>query len=192
MSDAPPESSGRRPWVTPANAITGLRLLLAPVCVGGILAGTWWVAALAFSGAVASDLVDGPLARRRGEASALGGLLDHATDALFASSGLAALARVGLAPTPLPALVAAAFLQYALDSRALAGRPLRASALGRWNGIAYFVLLGVPLWRGALGLGWPGDTVVWAVGWGLVVSTALSMTDRLVALLRGPAPADPA
>ena len=46
-----------------------------------------------------------------------------------------------MAPLVLPGLVAAAFVQYTLDSRALAGQRLRASALGRWNGIAYFVLL---------------------------------------------------
>ena len=44
-----------------------------------------------------------------------------------------------------------AFVQYAVDSRVQESRPLRASSLGRWNGIAYFVLLGVPVLRDALG-----------------------------------------
>lgn len=65
-----------------------------------------------------------------------------------------------------------------LDSRALAGRRLRASGLGRANGIAYFVLLGIPLLRDALGLAAPGDAVVRGLGWVLVATTLLSMAER--------------
>ena len=81
-------------------------------------------------------------------------------------------------------MIAAAFLQYAVDSRALAGLPLRASQLGRWNGIAYFVLLGIPVVRDGLGIGWPPAGLVLALGWLLVASTAASMGDRLLALFR--------
>ena len=77
-----------------------------------------------------------------------------------------------------------AFAQYALDSRALAGRPLRASALGRWNGIAYFVLLGIPVVRDGLAIGWPPDALVRVLGWALVATTCASILDRLVALAR--------
>jgi cardiolipin synthase (CMP-forming) len=134
-----------------------------------------------FALAVATDLADGRVARRFGEASALGGFLDHATDATFVATGIASLAYVGIAPAPLAPLVLAAFAQYALDSRALAGRPLRASALGRWNGIAYFVLLGIPVVRDGLTIGWPADALVRVLGWALVATTCASMTDRLLA-----------
>jgi cardiolipin synthase len=179
----PPDSLYVR-LATRANALTGLRLALAPALVCALLAREVGLAFGCFWLAVATDLADGRVARRFGEASPLGGLLDHATDALFAASGIGALAALGLAPTPLAPLVLAAFAQYALDSRALAGRPLRASALGRWNGIAYFVLLGTPVVRDAVGLGWPGDALVRAVGWALVASTGASMLDRLSALVR--------
>jgi hypothetical protein len=89
---------------------------------------------------------------------------------------------VGVVPVPLPFLVAVAFSQYLLDSRALAGRPLRASFPGRWNGIFYFVLIGIPLVRDALGLGWPGAGLVVLIGWALVASTLVSMADRAWAL----------
>ena len=56
--------------------------------------------------------------------------------------------------------------------------------LGRWNGIAYFVLLGIPVVRDGLGIGWPGDVLVLALGWALVASTLASMLDRAVALAR--------
>jgi cardiolipin synthase len=176
--------------LTRANALTGLRVLLAPLLVFAVCAGEARLALAAFVLAVATDVADGRVARRFGEASALGGFLDHATDALFVSAGLAALALAERVPAPLPPLVLAAFTQYALDSRGGSARgaplALRASALGRWNGVAYFVLLGIPVVRDGLGLGWPSGGVVRALGWGLVVSTALSMLDRLFAWLRAP------
>jgi phosphatidylglycerophosphate synthase len=181
----PPAESLRPRLATRANALTGVRLLLAPALVWAVATAADALALACFALAVATDLADGPVARRFGEASALGGFLDHATDALFVASGLGALAYVSVVPAPLPPLVLAAFAQYALDSRALAGRPLRASALGRWNGVAYFVLLGIPVVRDGLGLGWPADALVSALGWALVATTCASMLDRLLALRRG-------
>ena len=116
-------------------------------------------AAVLFVLAVATDFADGALARRRGVTSRLGGLFDHATDALFVTLGLSALAARGELTPILPLLVALAFTQYALDSRVVEGRALRASPLGRWNGIAYYVLLGIPVVRDALGLGWPSGAL---------------------------------
>jgi hypothetical protein len=110
------------------------------------------------------------------------------TDAAFVSLGLAALALRGEGPALLPALVALAFLQYTLDSRVPLGRPLRASALGRWNGIAYFVPIGTVVVRDALGLAWPPAGLVRALGWLLAASTLLSMADRALALRRARRP----
>jgi phosphatidylglycerophosphate synthase len=171
-------SPARGRWLTLANALTLLRLASAPLCALSILAGLPAQALAVFTFAVATDLVDGPLARRLGEASSLGALLDHATDALFVSLGLAAVAAVGLVSPLLPALVLLAFAQYTLDSRALQGRRLRTSQLGRWNGIAYYVLLGVPVVRDGLGLGWPADAWVRNAGWVLVAATLVSMAER--------------
>jgi len=170
-------------WLTPANLLTLARLAAAPLCAGAILSGAPLAAFLLFVLAVASDFADGPIARRRGEVSSFGGLLDHGTDATFVTLGLAALAFEGLVPLPLPVLVPLAFVQYLLDSQALAGRPLRASFLGRWNGIFYFVLLGIPVVRDGLGLSWPGPALVLAIGWTLVATTVVSMLDRGFALL---------
>ena len=84
----------------------------------------------------------------------------------------------------LPLLIALAFIQYTLDSRALEGQQLRASALGRWNGIFYFVFLGTPIIRSTLGWSWPGNEFILALGWLLLLSTSVSMADRLFALRR--------
>jgi cardiolipin synthase (CMP-forming) len=180
----PPQESLRARLATRANALTGIRLALAPVLAWAICGHAPPLALVCFALAVATDLADGRVARRFGEASALGGFLDHATDATFVATGIASLACVGVAPTALAPLVLAAFAQYALDSRALAGRPLRASLLGRWNGIAYFVLLGIPVVRDGLAIGWPPDALVHGFGWALVATTCASMLDRGIALLR--------
>jgi phosphatidylglycerophosphate synthase len=173
-------------WATRANALTALRLAAAPALAAAIACGAAGAALLLFALAVATDLLDGRVARRFGEASPLGGLLDHASDAALVTAGLAALAWRGALSGLLPPLVAAAFFQYMLDSRALAGRRLRASALGRANGIAYFVLLGIPVVRDGLGLGWPGPPSVRILGWALVATTLVSMADRAIALFRTP------
>ncbi len=165
-------------WFTLANGLTTIRLLLIPLLVVSIVRDRTVGVFVLFWLAVASDLVDGRVARWRGEASRLGGVLDHTTDALFVASGLAAYASQGVIPIPLPPLVLLAFTQYALDSRVLAGQRLRTSLLGRWNGIAYYVILGVPVVRDALALGWPPAWLLESLGWGLVVSTGLSMLDR--------------
>ena len=183
MSPAPPAARARR-WRTLPNALSLLRLLLIPPLCAAIQLGAARAALFCFGLAVASDLLDGHLARRLAQASSLGGLIDHAVDAIFVCFGLAALAATAAIPSLLPPLIAIAFLQYALDSRHVSWRGLRGSALGRWNGIAYYALLATPLVRDALGLGWPGSALVHALGWALVASTALSMLDRLRLLWR--------
>ena len=176
-----------RRWLTWANALTGVRALAAPALAAAIV-GSGPAAAPAalalFVLAVVTDFADGRVARHRGEASALGGLLDHAVDATFVVVGLAAFAWRGFVPVALPPLIAIAFLQYALDSRAHTGRQLRASFLGRWNGIAYFVLLGILVVRNGIGIPWPPDALVTLLGWVLVASTLVSIADRALAILR--------
>ncbi len=180
-------------WRTWANLLTALRLATIGPCAWAISTGAWGLAGALFALAVLTDLLDGPVARHLNHASSLGGLLDHATDALFVSACLAALAAVGQMNVLLPALVLLAFLQYMLDSSALAGASLRTSRLGRYNGIAYFVLVGIPVVSNALALGWPPVEWVRLLGWALTLSTLASMGDRLLALRRvGREPQPPA
>jgi phosphatidylglycerophosphate synthase len=181
-TSSPGITTGR--WLTRANVLSALRLAVAPALAAAIASGRPLAAAALLLLAIATDFADGAVARRYGEASPFGGLLDHASDATLVVLGLAALASRGEAPHPLAPLVAAAFLQYAIDSRALAGRPLRASRLGRCNGIAYYVLVSVPVVRDALALSWPAPVWTHAFGVSLVATTLISMLDRLLALRR--------
>lgn len=170
-------------WFTFSNGLTSMRLVAAPFFYLFIVNQSWWAACTLFWLAVASDIVDGRLARARGESSAFGGLLDHTSDATFVTLGQVALVKAGCVPILLPILIVAAFLQYGFDSRVLAGRELRASYLGRWNGVLYFVPPGVMVTREALGLALPPDAIVFILGWVLVISTLISMVDRLTSAI---------
>jgi phosphatidylglycerophosphate synthase len=165
-------------WFTWANLLTVVRRASIGPCAFAVITGSWLWAGALFVVAVATDLLDGPVARRFNHASELGGLLDHATDALFVVVMLATLAHHNYLPWLLPCLVTAAFLQYTLDSRALQGRKLRMSWLGRGNGIAYFVPVGIVLIRNALELAWPADIWVERLAWLLVGTSVISIFDR--------------
>jgi len=162
-----------------ANLLSAARLALA-------LPFAWLVlrahpaAALLFAFAVASDLLDGPIARRAGAASPFGRLLDHGADFAFVSSGLFTAAWRGALPLLLPVAIAIAFTQYVFDSHLLHREPgLRMSRIGRWNGVLYFVPLGGVCLSD---LGLPGlDIATRASAWLLVATTALSIADRLLA-----------
>jgi hypothetical protein len=61
---------------------------------------------------------------------------------------------------------------------------LRASRLGRYNGISYFILAGWLIIQQSLGIELLSDTILLAAGWCLVISTLTSMLDRLLTLHR--------
>ena len=165
------------------NALSASRLLLALAMAFCVYDSRWEIAVTILWIAIATDVADGYLARALGSSSAIGGLLDHGSDAFFVTLTVAALTTQNLAPVILALMIPAAFLQYMFDSRALTGQPLRASALGRYNGIAYYVFAGFPIMQIVLGITLiPFDWFIW-IGWGLVLTTVISMTDRLVTLL---------
>ena len=170
-------------WATWANLLTALRITLIAPTYLAILFGDFGLAAVLFTLAVLSDVYDGKLARKFDQATPLGGLLDHSTDAVYVATSHAALSTVGLVNPYLWPIILLAFLQYMMDSRALAGQPLRASFLGRLNGIVYFVLVGVFVGAQVLQLNFITVLASW-VAWLLVVTSLVSMGDRALALLR--------
>ncbi len=138
-------------------------------------------AGIVFVVAVLSDIVDGPVARRLGTATVTGRAADHTADFLFVTGGLMAGAIRGAFPWILPLLIATAIAQYVIDSYWLhRQRELRMSWLGRCNGMLYFIPLGgdilIRLGLSAL------ELLLTPVIWLLVVSTLLSIADRLAAL----------
>src|SRR6185503_18651729 len=132
--------------------------------------------------AIASDYLDGPIARRTGTASPRGMLFDHTTDCLFVTGGLTGAAVAGSITPILPALIPLAFGQYVVDSYVWSRRrQLRASFLGRWNGILYFVPV---VLIAAARLPFPAafaallQLAARVFGYLLVASTVASMIDR--------------
>jgi len=164
--------------LTLANFLTFIRLTLILPGAYAICSQMWYWAAGIFVIAVASDIGDGIAARRLQQSSRFGALFDHTTDALFVSVNLTAFVFVGLIPYCLPILIVLAFAQYVLDSKVLTGQPLRMSILGRYNGIAYFVLLGIAVAHNLPGLQWISGQLIYAIGWVLIISTVLSIMDR--------------
>ena len=176
------------PWLTIANAISLARLAATPFSLAAVLDGQWRLAGLIFAGAVVSDFLDGIVARWRNTVSNMGGVLDHTADAAFVAVtlwGVAYLevdAGVDVVPGILPWFIVLAFLQYLLDSKALSGQALRTSHLGRANGIAYYVVAGTVIGKKALGLDWLPDEAIYWAALAVLVSTLISMFDRLRAL----------
>jgi phosphatidylglycerophosphate synthase len=165
-----------------ANALTAIRLLLVAPFAFFMAKGDMRSAIIAFVAwlvALATDFLDGPIARRRGTVSPLSGAFDHTSDFLFVVSGIFAGAFRGAFPWILPVCITAAFAQYAVDSywfhRQL---KFRGSKLGRYNGMLYFVppIMDILVRLGA-GFLQPLLTIL---VWVLVLSTLVSMGQRLM------------
>ncbi len=171
-----------------AHSLTAVRLFLVvpfAYLMAGEDADSATLAALLIVAAITTDLLDGPIAKWRGTASLPGRTFDHTTDFLFVTSGLVAGATRGAFPWILPLLIAAAFAQYVMDSYWFRRQSeLCMNQLGRYNGILYFVpLCGDVLIR----MGWSFlQPLLAPVAWMLVVSTLLSMIQRLARIMHNP------
>lgn len=169
-------------WCTWANGVTTLRVALIFPSVLAILFHDWALAAALFILVAASDMLDGWLARTLDQATPLGGLFDHATDAVYVSATTWAASVSGLLTPWLAPVIMIAFVQYALDSKALKGEHLRASKIGRLNGVAYFGLVGIVIASQAME-GRLLDGPVQFAAWLLVASSIVSIMDRARALI---------
>ncbi len=79
--------------------------------------------------------------------SQFGRWLDSTADATFILSGLACKAYTGVIPYYVPALVAASFTQYVLDSVLIRGSTIPVkSRLGHWAGIFNYLFLMLLAW----------------------------------------------
>jgi CDP-diacylglycerol--glycerol-3-phosphate 3-phosphatidyltransferase len=166
-----------------ANALTAIRLLLVIPFALFMARGderSALFALAAWSVALLTDFLDGPIARRRGTVTALSGTFDHASDFLFVTSGIFAGAFRGAFPWILPILITAAFAQYVIDSYWIHRQTrLRGSKLGRYNGMLYFVPSCMEILT-RLGVHFLKPVLTILV-WMLVLSTLASMGQRLMA-----------
>ena len=168
--------------LTLANSLSLFRLIIAPVTAWSIISDWWLTASFLLILAILSDLLDGPIARKKGQESSTGGLIDHSCDAFLVAVLLFVLTKTHEIPLMLPILVIVSFLQYVFDSKALTGERLRTSFLGRSNGICYFVLASLCIFTEALEINLP-DYLIVTFAWILITSTLLSMSERLWTLV---------
>jgi CDP-diacylglycerol--glycerol-3-phosphate 3-phosphatidyltransferase len=107
--------------ITPANAITAVRLLATPLVVLLIVhLGVSWEAALAWAAVASTDFLDGWVARRQG-ATTSGAFLDPLADKVLVLGALGALAATGLASW-VPVIVIAGREVTISVYRSIAGR----------------------------------------------------------------------
>jgi len=172
--------------IATANACTLLRVMLAPLFAWSI-ARADACGALAFLVclvAVATDFVDGPLARASGWASDARRILDHGADIVFLLPGLAMLAHVRRIPLALPWCAAIAFALYSVDGwRRGSGREivLLPSRPGAAAGVANYAvaLLGSGgLWLGSAALA----SIAYAAGFAAAALNVAAALDRIQTL----------
>lgn len=171
-------------FLTLPHLLSLSRIALIPAIAITILNGAGAASIGLFCLVVLTDVLDGRIARRRHQTSSLGTVLDHGSDALFVTAVCALCAYLGLLPLVLPVLIAIAFIQYLFGSKALVGAGLRPSAIGRFNGIAYFVIVG-----GAIVVHHYARlpvmvTALRVLGWLLVATTLLSIVERAIYVRR--------
>lgn len=94
-------------WLTMANAVTALRLVLFGIGIGWLDRGLPGAAAIVLGLAWLGDALDGWLARRFNASTTFGSLFDKAADRLVIGGGALALLAYGL----LPAAVLLVFLK---------------------------------------------------------------------------------
>jgi CDP-diacylglycerol--glycerol-3-phosphate 3-phosphatidyltransferase len=189
--------NAQRRWNAP-NQVTLARIAVTPILAWLILQdGLYdrWIAFVVFVVAAVSDVIDGNLARGRGQITRFGQLLDPAADKLLVLTTFLPLYWIGLLPLWLVLLVLGrealitAFRRYASNR----GTVIAASGWGKSKAMVQNWFIGsVLVFRinqgyiegGADGVGWAHwhaytRSVIEVGFWFVVVLTVLSMIDYL-------------
>jgi CDP-diacylglycerol--glycerol-3-phosphate 3-phosphatidyltransferase len=171
------DSFGPSALMTPANLLTVIRILAAPIAFGMILSrsgvgkdhiASWPLLALWFALSM-SDMADGALARRYGTTRS-GAFLDPLADKVLVLGGLASVAAVGRFPwsavilTAIRELGISGFRSY-WGKRGLS---VPASKLGKWKTSAQLGAVGWVTWPWFSDIHWLADTFLWvgvALAW---------------------------
>ncbi len=164
--------------MTLPNALTVLRIFFVPLLLAVLLRKEiyletpWitlskeWLALPIFLAAAFTDLLDGIIARRRGQISTLGTLLDPVADKLLISAAFISLVELGVVPAwMVVVIVGREFAVSGLRSIAAAeGYTIEASELGKTKMVMQVIAVSLLL----AGLHWPfvlrlGIVAVWLV-----------------------------
>lgn len=178
------------PWNLP-NAITIVRILFAPVFValllidGGADAAIRWIAGILFIVGIATDGIDGHIARSRGLVTDLGKLLDPIADKILTGAALIGLSILAELPWWVTVIVLVREVGITVHRMIIRHEAVVAAAwMGKlktvFQGIAISFAL-VPLWTIV------GDWIFWVNGtlmWIAVILTLASGVDYIITAAR--------
>jgi cardiolipin synthase (CMP-forming) len=161
------------------NALSVTRILLIPAFVALIVGrSTTFAGLLLFGAVISTDWVDGYVARRSGQITEVGKVLDPTADRLAIAAGLVALVARGAFP------LWAALMVLVRDGVVLAaGAVLLATGKARievrpLGKVATFTLMAAVGWIAWGELGYPFEAAASAVGW---TTFAVAITEYYVA-----------
>ncbi|MGW9630384.1 CDP-diacylglycerol--glycerol-3-phosphate 3-phosphatidyltransferase [Agromyces sp. NPDC055520] len=171
-------------WNLP-NAITVVRILAAPVFFWMLLADDgadgalrWWAAAL-FIVAIATDGIDGHIARSRGLVTDLGKILDPIADKLLTSGALVCLSILGELPWWVTAIIVVREVGITVWRlvELRRGNVVPASSGGKLKTLVQSVAISfalVPLWTIV------GDWIFWVNGVLMTAAVVLTLWSGLL------------
>jgi cardiolipin synthase len=180
------------PVLTVANQVTLLRMGLAPLLVVLVLQGELAWALAVFVVAGFTDLLDGLIARRGGQQTTLGAMLDPVADKVLLTSAFIALTWGSRIAVPIPAWLTVVVLSrdaiiivsVAIVNFTLGRRVFYPSLLGKACTVAQIVTVGFALLANAAGMGTALLRPLAVLTLVLTVASALHYT--WVASTRGP------
>jgi cardiolipin synthase (CMP-forming) len=156
------------------NLFTSLRLFAAPGVIWLILEGRWTFACWLFLAAALTDGIDGWLARRLNQTTALGATLDTVTDKALGLGVLIVLSALGLVPGWVTLAIVirdVVVVVGALAYKGVAGHlEIQPTFLGKTNTFAEFTMLALVLGHEANIV--PGDQWLMPM-FGLVFATTV-------------------
>ena len=141
----------RREWLLRSNLLSIARVVLAVPTVWLMVEGMRTEAVILFFVSAATDYLDGDLARRRGEVSELGKILDPLADKIYVAAAVITMLLLGVIPLWLVVVVLARdllILAGGLYVERKTGRLLTSNWTGKWTvGLLSITLL--VAWLGA-------------------------------------------
>jgi len=134
------QKAGFSPVAQVANALSLTRFGLAAAWIIAARTGKQQALMPIAALAIASDFLDGRVARRLRAESVAGRWLDGIADVMFLLTAMGCEVIASRLPIYVPLLVAALFAQYVADSALRTGRPI-ASRVGHWCGIVNYAIV---------------------------------------------------
>jgi cardiolipin synthase len=179
------------PLFTLANQLTLLRMALAPLLVVLVLWQEMLFALAVFVVAGITDLLDGLIARKGGQQTTLGAMLDPVADKILLSSAFVALTwtsglRVSIPPWLTVTTLsrdAIIVLSVAIINLTLERRVFYPSVLGKLSTGSQLLSVGVVLLLNAVDVAWPPARYLFALALLLTVASAFHYV--YVASVRG-------